>query len=399
MLGTGFSGQLKGWWDTYLTHMDRSIILNAIKEEIREGKTVRREDSVSTLLYAITKHFVGDPVELEEVQKQMEQCFWSTPMKNQFPLKSNKEFWEGVGESKTVALLKLKGAIEDWKTLLEQEGNEAIVQVQSHCDEWDHVVQFLKLMVIKNWKEKPTTNGISLVGVMMPKFIIPLQQGAFESMVMSLVPLNQDAKSEEVFFFISASILVGILTGIKHLATVDWGRKKRKEKSEVVEQNHTLILAMVFTFDPGGGGYYNFFWIEFMVIELNLNLGDKVDFVREDIDINKRAKPNLKFRSPIEHDILHHDIRDDSNTKVLVDLTAVDDTIFTLIQSNSKSVSVLEARCPSFFEVASSNDGDAPSTSKKSFDSVSNGVDDNDAHSSGYSKNMMVAKRIKIEKI
>ncbi|KAF7835788.1 Transposon Ty3-I Gag-Pol polyprotein [Senna tora] len=46
-----------------------------------------------------------------------------------------------------------------------------------------------------------------------------------------------------------------------------------------------------------------------------------------------------------------------------------------------------------------SNDGDTPSTSKKSFDSVSNGVDDNDAHSSGYSKNMMVAKRIKIEKI
>ncbi|KAF7812118.1 uncharacterized protein G2W53_033094 [Senna tora] len=77
----------------------------------------------------------------------------------------------------------------------------------------------------------------------------------------------------------------------------------------------------------------------------------------------------------------------------------VDDTISTPIQSSSKSVSVLEARCLSFSEVAASNDGDTPSTSKKSFDSVSNGMDDKDAHSSAYSKNMMVAKRIKIEKI
>ena len=61
----GFTGLLKGWWDHYLSQNDREYILNAKKTIIKkEGTSVQNyeEDVVNTLIFAITKHFIGDPI-------------------------------------------------------------------------------------------------------------------------------------------------------------------------------------------------------------------------------------------------------------------------------------------------------------------------------------------------
>nr|CAN70247.1 hypothetical protein VITISV_021083 [Vitis vinifera] len=65
----GFTGLLKGWWDHYLSQNDREYILNAKKTIIKEeGTSVQtyEEDAVNTLIFAITKHFIGDPVYFQE---------------------------------------------------------------------------------------------------------------------------------------------------------------------------------------------------------------------------------------------------------------------------------------------------------------------------------------------
>ena len=62
MITTGFTGQLRGWWDNYLGDNDKAVIFNSVKQE---GNNVI-EDITATLIYAITKHFVGDPVNFQE---------------------------------------------------------------------------------------------------------------------------------------------------------------------------------------------------------------------------------------------------------------------------------------------------------------------------------------------
>ncbi|CAN1183322.1 hypothetical protein LINPERPRIM_LOCUS42807 [Linum perenne] len=50
----GFSGQLKGWWDFYLTSEARNHVLTAVKNQPRHVP-----DSVHTLLFTIATHFIG----------------------------------------------------------------------------------------------------------------------------------------------------------------------------------------------------------------------------------------------------------------------------------------------------------------------------------------------------
>nr|XP_009776513.1 PREDICTED: uncharacterized protein LOC104226263 [Nicotiana sylvestris] len=55
MIIAGFTGQLKGWWDNYLTHDQRFQIMNATKTE--DDKTV--QNSVYSLVMNIIEHFSG----------------------------------------------------------------------------------------------------------------------------------------------------------------------------------------------------------------------------------------------------------------------------------------------------------------------------------------------------
>ena len=54
LLLAGFNGSLKFWWDNYLTEKERFQVSKSINEE-------GEQDVVIRLVYAITKHFIGDP--------------------------------------------------------------------------------------------------------------------------------------------------------------------------------------------------------------------------------------------------------------------------------------------------------------------------------------------------
>ncbi|XP_075103464.1 uncharacterized protein LOC142178045 [Nicotiana tabacum] len=61
---SGFTGQLRGWWDNYLTIEDRAMVINA--KAIDEGVdnlgmalVANREDAVYTLILTILEHFNG----------------------------------------------------------------------------------------------------------------------------------------------------------------------------------------------------------------------------------------------------------------------------------------------------------------------------------------------------
>ncbi|KAG5589384.1 hypothetical protein H5410_039898 [Solanum commersonii] len=56
MITTGFTGQLKGWWDNYLNQAQRDIVLMAVKQE---GDQVT-QNAVYTLVLNIIKHFSED---------------------------------------------------------------------------------------------------------------------------------------------------------------------------------------------------------------------------------------------------------------------------------------------------------------------------------------------------
>ncbi|KAL0015733.1 hypothetical protein SO802_002802 [Lithocarpus litseifolius] len=67
LLVTGFTGTLRGWWDSYLTKESRDSIKSAVKKN-DEGFPIFDEnqgrgipDGVNTLIYTILKHFVGTP--------------------------------------------------------------------------------------------------------------------------------------------------------------------------------------------------------------------------------------------------------------------------------------------------------------------------------------------------
>ena len=50
-----FTGQLKEWWDNALIEEDKIFIQTSLDEK-------GNENLVHTLIFAITKHFLGDPI-------------------------------------------------------------------------------------------------------------------------------------------------------------------------------------------------------------------------------------------------------------------------------------------------------------------------------------------------
>ena len=65
----GFIGQLKGWWDNYLTFEDRNgflkaYMINEDNEVVKDEEGQDIEDAVATLIYSISKHFIGDLAKL-----------------------------------------------------------------------------------------------------------------------------------------------------------------------------------------------------------------------------------------------------------------------------------------------------------------------------------------------
>jgi len=76
LLITGFSSQLKGWWDYHLTETDHLHILNSI--QIYEdqtsiidpsGNTI--QDVVSTLILTISLYFIGHPSYLKDKNTEL----------------------------------------------------------------------------------------------------------------------------------------------------------------------------------------------------------------------------------------------------------------------------------------------------------------------------------------
>ena len=67
----GFTSQLKGWWDNYLTFEDKNGILKAYRIN-EENEVVKNEDgqdiedAVATLIYSISKHFIRNPIKIKD---------------------------------------------------------------------------------------------------------------------------------------------------------------------------------------------------------------------------------------------------------------------------------------------------------------------------------------------
>ncbi|QHO58124.1 Polyprotein [Arachis hypogaea] len=62
----GFSGQLKGWWDNYLSDSQKHTIFSAIKVNDQNEPIIGEDgepipDAVNTLIFTIASHFIGDP--------------------------------------------------------------------------------------------------------------------------------------------------------------------------------------------------------------------------------------------------------------------------------------------------------------------------------------------------
>ena len=67
MVIAGFTGQLKGWWDNYLTEEQRMTILNVVKQE--NGNPTR--NIVYTLVLTIIEHFSGRWLDNSETIRTM----------------------------------------------------------------------------------------------------------------------------------------------------------------------------------------------------------------------------------------------------------------------------------------------------------------------------------------
>ena len=50
----GLTGTLKLWWENFLTEKERFYVSKSLNEE-------GEQDEVTRLVYAITKHFIGNP--------------------------------------------------------------------------------------------------------------------------------------------------------------------------------------------------------------------------------------------------------------------------------------------------------------------------------------------------
>ncbi|KAK5775678.1 hypothetical protein PVK06_043598 [Gossypium arboreum] len=76
LLVTGFTGQLKGWWDHALTKTQQEEILKAIKKD-DQGRIILDEqgreiqDAVATLIFSTSKHFIGDPSNLKDKNSEL----------------------------------------------------------------------------------------------------------------------------------------------------------------------------------------------------------------------------------------------------------------------------------------------------------------------------------------
>ncbi|QHO06753.1 uncharacterized protein DS421_14g457500 [Arachis hypogaea] len=63
---SSFSGQLKGWWDNYLSDNQKHSIFSAIKINDQNELIIGEDgepipDTVNTLIFTIASHFIGDP--------------------------------------------------------------------------------------------------------------------------------------------------------------------------------------------------------------------------------------------------------------------------------------------------------------------------------------------------
>ncbi|XP_015949916.1 uncharacterized protein LOC107474791 [Arachis duranensis] len=63
---SGFNGQLKGWWDNYLSDSQKYSIFSAIKVNNQNEPIIGDDrepipDAVNTLIFTIASHFIGDP--------------------------------------------------------------------------------------------------------------------------------------------------------------------------------------------------------------------------------------------------------------------------------------------------------------------------------------------------
>ncbi|PKI59910.1 hypothetical protein CRG98_019683 [Punica granatum] len=120
MLIAGFTGQLKGWWDNYLSLFQQNEILTSFKtdesgEIIWDANNEDIPDAVATLVFAISQHFVGDPSHLKdknlellsnlkyyssasEEGLQMDELDWSSDEKSLNVLTGDQEFLLEIAE-------------------------------------------------------------------------------------------------------------------------------------------------------------------------------------------------------------------------------------------------------------------------------------------------------------
>ena len=71
LLISGFTGQLKGWWDNYRTTEQKEHIIDAYKTDNQENVLEDEDgnpigDVVNTLIFSISQHFIDDPFNLKD---------------------------------------------------------------------------------------------------------------------------------------------------------------------------------------------------------------------------------------------------------------------------------------------------------------------------------------------
>ena len=60
----GFTGQLRGLWENMLTNAHRQRIMKSINE-------LGQQNVVHKLIYAIIKHFIGNPIIIQEISLEI----------------------------------------------------------------------------------------------------------------------------------------------------------------------------------------------------------------------------------------------------------------------------------------------------------------------------------------
>ena len=70
-LVVGFTSQLKRWWDNHITFDDGDGILKAYRvnednEVVKDEEGQDIEDAKATIIFSISKHFIGDPAKIKD---------------------------------------------------------------------------------------------------------------------------------------------------------------------------------------------------------------------------------------------------------------------------------------------------------------------------------------------